>query len=250
MPQGVCALGYTGVLCYKCSNGFSKISNEKCTRCSGAINMTLMFLKMALRIVIYFYMIMKGYLLCDNLRRTENKISSGIVISNFLIKILILHAQFLRTLLGFPFKLGNLLQDFLSVFSFSIDNDVKTSFNFECFIVDDFPVKYLYNTATIMMPLLISVIIWSFAKIKGCIKPREKKEKKEEVVRKTLNVMPSRFISALRRNTSEHVATSLRNLSVTIRNSPLTYLVIIAFMIFYNLKIIKFKIQKCSSQFI
>ena len=115
IPGGVCSLGYTGVLCHKCSNGFSKISNEKCSPCFGIWNFLLMLFKIIFRVLLYFYMVIKGYLLCDSLKRTENKINSKIVISNFLIKILILHSQFLKTLLGFPFKFDSIFEDFFKI---------------------------------------------------------------------------------------------------------------------------------------
>ncbi len=104
-------------------------------------------------------MILKALSLCSSLRRSS--IKSEIVISNFLIKILILHLQFLKSYLNFPFVLPTLFTEIFNIFSFSIASGMDKVLSSQCFFeISKFPFKYLYDISTVVAPRAIATIIY------------------------------------------------------------------------------------------
>ena len=117
-----------------------------------------MILKVTVRSFLYLYMIFKALSLSLSVK--NRTITKSLVYSNFLIKILILHLQFLKTFYKFPFSLPDELLEIFNLFSFSISSGADKVLNLECFIdIQIINLNYLYALITVFAPLILLVIL-------------------------------------------------------------------------------------------
>ena len=158
---GICKLGHEGVLCHECSVGYTKFDDTNCVKCGDSSwNIFVMVFRIVFRISFTFYTLLKAYLLSDSLRETGNTLEKSLVVYNFMIKIIVLHFIFLKTMLGFPFSLQKDLAFLMNFLTFTISSSMPTTLNLDCLIKSpSLPLRYIYNIITIVAPFFFAVFI-------------------------------------------------------------------------------------------
>ena len=157
--NGICAVGYTGIECDECEEGYGKVNQNTCAPCDGGGYGTSLIIQLVLRTVFTLFSIFSAMNLNQLLSKRLNENDEKAISSNIL-KVFINHIQVLTVVLYLPFKWPDNLSYSLSIF-FSLSPSISESLSLECVlksIGSDFHQLYFRVISTLIYPILLLII--------------------------------------------------------------------------------------------
>lgn len=101
MASGECAVGYKGILCAECQDGYGITDKFFCSKCDNEYIYAYLIFSMIFKVVIILFSVHKALIMCLSLI-TSNIVNLRKVISSILMKILFNHLQCLIIVFSIP----------------------------------------------------------------------------------------------------------------------------------------------------
>ena len=148
---GFCSLGYSGVLCNECDEGYGKVNAFTCLQCYGGGYSSWIVIQIVIKFAFIF--ISLHISLITSISIFMGDVKEKNIKMTFLIKIFLNHVQILIILFAF-IDIKDPFNDVIG-FSLGFSSNISEAFNLECLLK-----YYQWNTSATYFQFWISIIYW------------------------------------------------------------------------------------------